>query len=149
MSGEILTAMPFVWLGIIVVASLVEAATVQLVSVWFAVGGIAAVIASACGADILVQILLFIAVTVLALILTRPLVKKITHSQKAKTNADRYIGNNGVVTEEINNTAGQGEVKVMGSVWTARSEDGTVIPIGENIVVKRIEGVKAIVACTK
>lgn len=69
-----------------------------------------------------------------------------TRFHKAETNADRYIGKTGVVTEEIDNTAGRGLVKVLGSIWTARSEDGAVIAAGENVLVKRIEGVKVIVS---
>lgn len=146
MWDQLLAAMPFVWLVIVVIAAIVEAVTVQLVSIWFAVGGIAAVIAAACGASIPVQFILFIAVAVATLVLTRPLVKKMTRFHKAETNADRYIGKTGVVTEEIDNTAGRGLVKVLGSIWTARSEDGAVIAAGENVLVKRIEGVKVIVS---
>lgn len=142
---QLMAAMPFVWLAVVVIAAILEAATVQLVSIWFAVGGIAAVIAAACGASILVQIILFIGVTVVALLLTRPLVKKMTHFRKTETNADRYVGKIGVVTEEIDNTAGRGLVKVLGSIWTARSEDGSVIAAGESVTVQKIEGVKVIV----
>lgn len=145
MPDNILAAMPFVWLVLVVVASAVEAATTQLVSIWFAVGGIAAVITVALGGDLFVQCGVFLAVTVLTLVLTRPLVKKITKFKKTETNADRYIGKPGIVMEEINNTTGHGQVKVFGSIWTARSESDAVILAGENVVVKRIEGVKLIV----
>ena len=146
--AQLMAAMPFVWLAVVVAASILEAVTVQLVSIWFAVGGIAAVIAAACGASLFVQLLVFIGVTAATLLLTRPAVKNMTRFRKTETNADRYIGKTGVVTEEINNTAGRGLVKVLGSVWTARSQDGGVIAAGENVTVQSIEGVKVIVTHT-
>ena len=135
----------FLWLIVVIVAAVIEGLTVQLVSIWFALGGIAAVVAAALGASVTVQVVAFVAVSVLALILTRPLVKRMTRFQKVETNADRYLGKTAVVTEEIDNTAGHGLVKVQGSVWTARAADDTVIPAGVDVTVDRIEGVKMIV----
>jgi membrane protein implicated in regulation of membrane protease activity len=85
----------------------------------------------------------------LTLIVTRPLVKKIMDFKKVDTNAGRYIGKNGVVITQINNTLGEGQVNVLGSVWTARSEDDSIIEIGENVRIKAIEGVKLIVEVHK
>ena len=120
------------WLVVIVIAVVVEACTVQLVSVWMAIGGV-------------VQTAVFAGVTALALLISRPMVKKVMHFQKVDTNAGRYIGKTGIVTARIDNTEGIGQVTVLGSVWTARSADGSVLPEGENVVIKAIEGVKLIV----
>lgn len=136
---------PYVWLAVIIVAAVLEALTAQLVSIWMVVGGIAALIANLLGAPLWVQSAAFLVVTGLALAVTRPLVKKVLNSKKVETNADRYIGKIGLVTAEIDNEKGEGQVAVMGSVWSSRSESGEVISAGKNVLVLRIEGVKLIV----
>ncbi len=136
---------PFVWLGVIVLAALVEMATPQLVSVWFAVGGVGGLIACLLGAELWVQILIFACITAVSLAATRPLARKMFAVRKTNTNADRYIGQTAVVTAEIDNTVGTGQVNVLGSVWTARSADGTVIPAGRRVRVEKIDGVKLMV----
>jgi membrane protein implicated in regulation of membrane protease activity len=136
---------PYFWLAVIIVAAVVEALTAQLVSIWFVAGGIASLIAYICGAPIWVQLVLFIVVTALALLVTRPFVRKLMHFKKEDTNSGRYIGKTGIVIIEINNTLAQGQVKVMGSVWSARSTDGSVIPEGTEVLIHEIEGVKLVV----
>lgn len=144
--GEMEQYLPyFVWLAAIILAVVVEAATAELVSIWFVAGGIAALIASICGAPFWLQTVLFIAVTAVTLAATRPLVKKLVRFKKTQTNSDRYIGKSGVVKEEINNTAGQGQVEVLGSIWTARSADGSILPAGSSVLIREIQGVKLIV----
>ncbi|WP_411655268.1 NfeD family protein [Anaeromassilibacillus sp. SJQ-1] len=133
------------WLVVIVIAVVVEACTVQLVSIWMVAGGIGALIADLCGAPFWIQTAIFAGVTALALVISRPMVKKVMHFQKVDTNAGRYIGKTGIVTAQIDNTEGVGQVTVLGSVWTARSSDGSILPEGENVVIKAIEGVKLIV----
>lgn len=137
--------MPYIWLGIIIVAAVVEMATTQLVSIWFAAGGVGALIAYACGAPLLLQILIFIFITAITLAVTRPFVKRMLTVKKTSTNADRYVGKIAIVTVEINNTIGTGQVNVLGSIWTARSVDGAVIPVGQRVLVETIDGVKLIV----
>ena len=133
------------WLAMIVVAVVVEAMTNQLVSIWFVLGGIAALIANLCGAPLYVQWILFVVVSAIALVCTRPLVRKLTRFRRQDTNAGRCVGQIAVVTQEINNTAAAGQAKVLGSIWTARSARSTVIPAGTEVVVRAIEGVKIIV----
>ncbi len=128
-----------------VVAAVLEASTAQLVSIWFVVGGIGGLIASLFGASFSAQILTFALVTAATLIATRPLVKKVLDFKTTGTNADRYLGKIAVVTVEINNTLGTGQVNVLGSIWTARSADGSVIPVDTRVVVDSIDGVKLIV----
>ena len=137
--------MTIIWLVIAVVAAVVEASTVQLVSVWFAVGGLAACIASLFTGSIPIQIAVFAGVTALALLITRPLVKRIKVKKAVATNSDKYIGKEGVVTQAIDNNAAKGQVKVGSSVWTARSLDGKPIEEGALVTVTAIEGVKLIV----
>lgn len=134
-----------VWLVLLVVFVVFEAATVQLVSVWFALGALAALIAALLHAGPLVQIIVFIVISAASFAVTRPLVKKFSTSKIQKTNADRCIGDTAVVTEEINNLEAKGQVKVDGNIWTARSENNDIIPAGEKVTVMKIEGVKLIV----
>jgi membrane protein implicated in regulation of membrane protease activity len=137
--------LPYFWLVVIAVAAVVEGATAQLVSIWFVAGGVGALIADLCGADLWVQAIVFIVVTALTILATRPLVKKLLNFKRIDTNAGRYIGKTGVVIIEINNMLGVGQVNVLGSIWTARSEDNSVIDVGKHVLVKSIEGVKVIV----
>lgn len=137
--------MVLLWAVAMVVFGVLEGITAQLVSIWFVFGAAAGLIAALCSAPIWLQVVLFIAASVLTLLVTKPLVKKYIRPKMQKTNADRCIGSQGVVLEEINNLAAAGQVKVNGSVWTARSTDGTVIPADSVIVVDRIEGVKLLV----
>lgn len=136
----------WVWTALAVIFGVVEAATAQIITIWFAVGSIGALIANVVGADTTVQLIVFVAISILTLIIARPYLKKFTKTEMQRTNADMYIGESAIVLEEINNTQGTGQVKVRGSVWTARSQDSAVIPVGENVLVERIEGVKLIVS---
>ena len=136
---------PYVWLAVVVIMAIAEGMTAQLVSIWFVVGGVAALIASVCSAPIWLQVVLFIGVTLLTLIVTRPFVKKVMRFQKTETNADRYIGSDGLVILEINKELGQGQVNVSGSIWTARTVDNAILPVGARVRVENIEGVKLMV----
>ena len=137
--------MLWVWIGLIVVTAAVEAATVQLVTVWFAVGGVAGLIAYAAGLEIWLPILIFAIVSAVALAVTRPLVKKFTNGRRMPTNADRFIGEKAVVTEKIENDLSKGAVKIGGLEWTARSVDSETAEVGEQVTVEAIEGAKLIV----
>lgn len=141
--------MLYVWLGLTIVFAITEAATAQLTTIWFAAGSLAAMLLAVFGVKSLtVQIIVFAVVSVTALLATRPLVKKVIHKRVQPTNADRNIGETGVVTEDIRNLDAAGAVKINGTVWTARSEDDSDIPAGSIVKVIRIEGVKVIVQKT-
>ena len=135
----------FVWIALTVVFILIEAMTTQLLTIWFAAGSAAAIIATLLDASPLVQCIVFVAVSLIALIATRPLVKKLTKQKFSPTNADRFIGETAIVTESIDNIAQTGLVKLQGTVWTARSGNGEIIAEGESVTVRKIEGVKLIV----
>ncbi len=134
-----------VWAALIVAFGVLEGITAQLVSIWFVIGAIAALIAQLLGATLIVQIIVFIAVSIIALLITRPLVRKKLNTKAEKTNADRCIGQEAVVIEEIDNLAPTGQVKADGKVWTARSANGEKIPKDSIVTVEKIDGVKLIV----
>lgn len=138
--------MYIVWACAIVIFAIAEGLTAQLVSIWFVIGAIAGLIASFCQASIPIQIIVFIAVSIIALLLTRPLVKKKLTPKIQSTNADRCIGQEAIVIEEINNIAPTGQVKADGKVWTARSSNGNIISKDEIVIVEKIDGVKLIVS---
>lgn len=137
------------WIVLVILCVIAEAITEQLVSIWFALGAVVALIANLAFAAEWLQFTLFLAVSFIALLATRPLVKKYLYRKRQPTNADRVIGTQAVVLETIDNIAGKGLVKVNGMDWTARSEDDTLIPQGSMVTVSAIEGVKVIVnPCT-
>lgn len=138
-----------IWAVIMVLLLVIEACTAQLVTIWFALGALAGLIASFVTESIWIQICSAIIVSVISVIVTRPFVKKIHSKKMQPTNADRIIGQNAIVSEEINNDKGTGQVRVSGIVWSARSSDGTVISEEETVIVERIEGVKLIVSKNK
>ncbi|WP_243411866.1 NfeD family protein [Ruminococcus difficilis] len=141
-----MSTMTIIWLVIAVVMGVTEACTVQLVSVWFAIGSAAACITSLFTDQIYIQVIVFVVVTAIALAVTRPLVKKLKRKRPEATNADRYIGKSAVVVEAIDNDHAKGLVKVDNEKWTARSADGQLIEPGDRVVVTAIEGVKLIVS---
>lgn len=138
--------MSFVWLGVTILAAVVEAVVPALVSIWFVPGGLAALIVSLCRGPLWLQILLFLLVSALALVITRPLVRRLQGDGRTSTNADMALGQDGVVTQEINNLLGAGRVTVRGNSWAARSADNTPIPVGKTVTVEKIEGVKLVVS---
>ncbi len=141
--------MEFVWLGVTIAAAVVEAIVPALVSIWFVPGGLAALIVSLCGGELWLQIVVFLAVSALALAVTRPLAKQAAGKGPTPTNADMALGKEAVVTEEINDLLGAGRVSLLGNSWAARSDDGNNIPKGETVLVERIEGVKLVVSPKK
>ena len=138
--------MTFIWLWVVVLAAVIEAAVPALVSVWFALGGLAAMIASVAGASREVQLAVFLIVSILALAAVRPLSKRLLAKGASPTNADRCLGKPGVVTEDIDNVTGTGRVLVNGNSWAALAEppDRRLVK-GNLVIVERIEGVKVVV----
>ena len=135
----------FAWLILAIVLTIIEANTIQLVSIWFAAGALAAMAPAVIGMSFTAQLAMFTVVSVLLLGLTRPFVKIKLEVRRVQNKARSVIGRFGHVTAEINNTLSQGRVSVDDMNWSARSEDGTVIPEGEEVLVKDIQGVKLIV----
>ena len=138
-----------IWLVLLVVFLIVEASTVTVVSLWFAAGALAALLASLLGAAPWLQILLFLAVSAGLLIALRPLVRRFIHPKLTATNVDSVIGTMGVVTASVDNVSAVGQVKLGAMEWSARSTSGAPIPQGTLVKVDRIEGVKVFVSPTE
>lgn len=135
-----------IWTVLLVVLVAIEVATMGLTTIWFAAGALAATIAAACNAPLFIQIALFLIVSVLMLVFTRPVAVKYFNKDRVRTNVESLVGQKGIVTGEINNLKGCGQVTLNGMEWTARSVlQGCVIPEGSVVVVKEIHGVKLIV----
>ncbi len=135
-----------VWLILLVVFLGVEAATLGLASIWFAGGSLIGLVAAALHAPVLLQIVLFLVVSLVLLFFTRPIAVKYFNKSRAKTNALSVIGKQAIVVSEIDNLHGTGQVTVGGQQWSARSAaDDEVIPVGAVVVVDSINGVKLVV----
>lgn len=137
------------WLVMIVVFLLVEAGTVALVSTWFAIGSLAALLLALIGAGFGLQATVFVIISAVCLTALRPLVRRHIQPKLTKTNVDAVAGTTGLVTVAIDNVTARGQVKLGAVYWTARSASGEPIPEGTLVRVERIEGVKAIVSPVK
>jgi len=135
-----------IWLVLLVVFLVMEANTVSVVSIWFAAGALVSLIASLFGAQLWLQITLFLGVSAICLAGLRPVVRKYIRPRIVRTNVDAILDSQGYVTERIDNLAARGQVKLGAMEWTARSSDGSVIPEGTLVKVDKIEGVKAFVS---
>ena len=133
------------WLVLMVLCMVVEAATVTLVSGWFAVGALAAMIVAATGGPLGFQLAVFVVVSGALLAALRPIVRKHFTPKLTRTNIDAIIGSECYVTADIDNLNATGSVKLGAMEWTARSSAGTVIPKGTLVKVDKIEGVKVFV----
>lgn len=136
----------FIWLGAAVVFALVEMMTYNLVTIWFALGAVGAFILSLFSVPLWVQVTGFVFISAILLVFTKPLVKRKLDAKKIPTNADRVIGAEALVTQSIDPVNGAGLVKVLGQVWSAKSEDESCIAEGEKVTVKQIQGVKLVVS---
>ncbi len=134
-----------IWLVLLVASLVLESFSMQLFSIWFALGAAVALIACAFGAPTWLQIPLFIIVTAISLIATRPLVRRLQKNVQP-SNADRFLGKVAIVLEEINNLKGTGQIRVDGQTWSARAADeGYIIPEGNSVETIEIKGNKMLV----
>lgn len=133
------------WVLIVLVTVAFEAVTLSLNSIWFSVGGVAALIAVSLGFGFGSQLVVFVLFSAVFLVLVRPFCRRFLHPRGAATNADRVIGQTAVVTEAIDNLQSSGAVRVFGQVWTARSANGECCPVGTVVRIREIQGVKVIV----
>ena len=138
-----------VWFVLLILFIGVEAATVTMVSAWFALGALAALIATLCGGELWLQLVLFFAVSAVSLALLRPLSKKHFSPKLTRTNVDAMADKLCLVTTPIDNLAGQGQVKLGDVEWSARSTDGSPIEAGAQVRIDRVEGVKVFVTPVK
>lgn len=133
------------WLVLLAVLLIIEIATLGLTTIWFAGGALVALLVGIAGGPFWLQITVFLVVSVLLLIFTRPLAMKYMNKNSSKTNVDSIPGECGVVVRRIDNLQAQGQVMVKGMEWSARSKDGAVIEEGKVVKVLAVEGVKLIV----
>jgi len=135
------------WVILMVVFLIIEAAAMGLSTIWCAAGCLVAAILAACGVDIWIQIVAMVLVSVALFILfivwIKPNMKDIKKVDKEPTNADRLIGQEGIVTEAIDPILCKGQIKIMGQVWSAVSDKE--IPEDSKVIVKEIKGVKLVV----
>lgn len=137
----------WIWLGLVVVFCIFEACTTSLTTIWFAGGAIVSFILALLKVPEWIQLLVFVVVSIVLLILTRPFVVKILKVGNVKTNIDSIIGQKATVIEEINNAQNTGRVTVKGQEWSARArDDDEVISKGTVVEVSEITGVKLIVS---
>ena len=133
------------WLMTFVVLLVVEIVTLGLTTVWFALGAIAAFLAAYVGASVLVQIIVFLIVSVALLIVTGPIVMKHFNQKRERTNAESLIGQKAIVIETIDSIHGAGRVEVNGMEWAAKTDESGLIEKDTIVSIKGIQGVKLIV----
>lgn len=134
-----------IWLVILAVMIVLEIVSLGLTTIWFGIGAIGAAVVAWMGYGIWVQLFVFAVLSVIAMAVFRPIAVTYLNRDKEKTNIEDVVGKTVVVTKEINNEQGSGEVRLNGIEWTARSRDGRVIPAEDRVTVVSVEGVKLIV----
>lgn len=145
MSISIFTLIAF-WLVLAIVFAAVELATVGLVSIWFAAGAFAALLVAVLHGNLILQVIVFLAVSIVLLVSTRSWAKKYLNSRIQKTNVDSVIGEKTRLTERVSNLDQTGKAVVLGQEWTARAaHDNEIIEQGELVEVVAVSGVKLIV----
>ncbi len=137
--------MAYVWIALAIVMVLVEITTVQLVSVWFMVGALCAALTTLFTDSIVIQLAVFVGVSLLALLVTRPLVRRLKENRvQLRTNIDRLPGEKGVMLKPVENTESVGQAKVLGKVWSLKT-DNPPLKEGDTVRVIAVDGVKLIV----
>ena len=134
------------WLVAFVILIGIEAATMALTTIWFAGGTVFAFFAAVLGFSVQTQLVVFLIVSFVLLLFTRPLAIRFVNRETVKTNVDGLIGRKAKVIKKIDNNEPSGAAVIDGQEWTARSADEAVtIPVGTHVVIKEVRGVKLIV----
>lgn len=137
---------PMFWLILLIIFIVLELISLGLTTIWFAGGALVAYIANVAGLNDIIQIVLFLAVSLLLLFFTRPFAQKFINKGTVKTNVEAVAGKTAKVVEEINNLNSTGKAVIEGEEWMARSiNDNEVFNVGELVTVSEIKGVKIIV----
>ncbi len=136
-----------IWIVVAVIFGIIELATSTFFIAWFGIGAIVAAILSTMSINLYGQIFIFFVVSIVMLLYTRPIVKRLNGPKGTyKTNIDHTLNSIGIVTLEINPLTSKGQIKVNNEIWSATSADNSVIEVGQNVVIERIKGVTAIVS---
>ncbi|MDE6883986.1 MAG: NfeD family protein [Lachnospiraceae bacterium] len=139
-------SMTMFWLIVLVVLVVIELLTMGLTTIWFAGGALVATVAAVLGTPLTVQVILFLVVSGVLIIFTRPLAVKYFNKDRVRTNAESLVGRQAIVISEIDNLQGIGQVNVGGMEWSARTRiDGVRLPVGTVTTILGINGVKLIV----
>lgn len=134
------------WLVLFVVLLIVEILTLGLTTVWFAGGSIVAFVLALAGFGLPIQILVFLTVSILLLIFTRPIAVKYFNQERQRTNAESLIGQQAIVTERIDVLHDTGKAEVNGQEWSAKADEpNEIIEAGSVVSIEGIQGVKLIV----
>lgn len=133
------------WLIAAVAFGFIELITLGLATIWFAIGALVAWIFASFNAPLIVQVLAFLISSAVLIYYTRPIAQKVLKVGHTKTNVETLKGRTGVVIKEIDNLQGEGQVKVSGQIWSAKSFNGEKISEGSIIEVLDIQGVKLVV----
>ncbi len=142
--------MTIFWLVVLVMALVAEAVTMGLVSIWFAVGALAALLVEKLHGGVYLQMIVCLVVSLVVMYFTRPIAIKYFNKDRQKTNASSLIGKQAVVTGRVYNLEGMGKVIVSGQEWSAKSlEDDQIFEEGEIVKIVKIKGVKLIVEPVK
>lgn len=133
------------WLILFLILIVLEAVTLGLTTIWFAGGALVGFIAAMLDVNYMVQIVLFLIVSIVLLVVTRPIAVEYLNKDRKKTNVEEIVGKTARVIKNIDNSEGTGEVILDGEVWMARSGDNEIIEEGRMVTVTQVEGVKLIV----
>ena len=135
-----------IWLIVFVACIVIEIITMGLTTIWFAGGALIAAVGAALNAPLWLQIVLFVAVSLVLLYFTRPIAVKYFNKDRVRTNAESLVGKQAIVISEIDNLQGIGQVTVGGQEWSARTTiEGITLPVGSVVIVRAISGVKLMV----
>ena len=139
--------MLFIWIGFFILSVIVEVCTMNLIAVWFMPGTLAAVVLALLSVPVWIQVTVWLILTVVIFAATARFSTRLRHPKVQPTNADRVIGQTAIVTEAISDRTQCGQVRVLGQIWSARTDDtADEIPVDTEVRILRIEGVKLIVA---
>ena len=140
-----MTTMLLIWLAVIIVTLVVEVITQGLTTIWFSIGAAVAAVTTVLNLNVWLQIVIFAAVSLIVMLLVRPMAKRMLMDRITPTNMEMLLKEQALVIENIDNDAGTGKVKVRDIEWTARTESGERIEAGKMVEIQRIDGVKLIV----
>jgi len=134
-----------IWISVAVILGIVEALTLGLATIWFALGAVVAWFFAMLGFGFMIQLSVFLLTSIVLVYYTRPFAKEVLKIGHTRTNADRLIGEVGVVIKRIDPVNSTGQIKILGEIWSARTDDKKAIEKDEKVRVKVIKGVKVIV----
>ena len=135
----------WIWMGLAALLLIAEIFTAGFFLLWFSIGAAGAGVLALLGVGRPGQFIVFVIVSGILFVFGRRFAEQVTEKQPPGIGADRFIGNEGVVLEKIDNTTNAGSVRIGQDKWRASSETGDVIPKNARIRVTRIDGTRAIV----